>query len=718
MAQKDYDANKEQVEAKEKEIESLNAQIMNAQADVDKAQSDYDKALNDYNNTMSPLELAKKNLADFEAQYATELTRLEEGSKGYFESIGCSSDVLNVFNADDTTKNGILASYTDLGKVGDATSFDNLKRSIDYLKEFNQIRVKEGLPEMKVSMWLMAVAQVNANHAHYEHYHYVNDYNCGENLAWAYGEAFSDDSPYRAWYDYEKGQYEAGNTNYNSIGHYLAIVNKTDNITGFAINNNENNSFAQEFGGDYNEVDDITMTVDEFEKSYMSYYNSMKEIYNKHNELQDAVEKADGSSTKDDTALKQAKALLDAKKQVLYGLQSQLTQATNEKDSLTSASADKQKAVDEAQDKVTQAKADVQKKEAVKETSEKALKNAKQTISTKETAKTSAEKALKDAENKVSALNDKISDLTDDINNWDTNKAKANDELAEAKTVLSNAKNTLADAKTALDEANKDLDLAKQAQQDAQNAFDADSKDLENCKATLNVKTGVYDKAKKALQDYNDTTSDVEKAKDNMKSCETKIDDLKASKETTVKKIADLQSEIQAKEGTLSDKKQEASSLEQLKTVLDDVMNQGSHADISSVNDENIKSLLTVLGNDVDKLHVLDTELKLAKNNYMDKYNAYLDAKAELLDAQSKYNQAMSQLNEYLAKESKNNTKDSSTKEDSSSQVEMVKTSVKSSQDENGVNTGVYTSGTASALTAGLALIGLSFAEIKRRKNK
>lgn len=42
----------------------------------------------------------------------------------------------------------------------------------------------------------MAVAQVNANHAKYNIEH-AGVYITGENLAWGYGEANTDASPYR-----------------------------------------------------------------------------------------------------------------------------------------------------------------------------------------------------------------------------------------------------------------------------------------------------------------------------------------------------------------------------------------------------------------------------------------------------------------------------------------------------------------------------------------
>ncbi len=124
-AQTDYDANQKEIEAKNNEISALNTQIANAQSEVDKAQADYDKALNDYNSTSSPLEQAKKNLADFESKYATELSRLTAGSKGYFESLGCYDILKEIFNVNNAfPSRGELASYTHMGQAGDATSLE------------------------------------------------------------------------------------------------------------------------------------------------------------------------------------------------------------------------------------------------------------------------------------------------------------------------------------------------------------------------------------------------------------------------------------------------------------------------------------------------------------------------------------------------------------------------------------------------------------------
>lgn len=218
-------------EKNEAAIKELNAKIATAQNEVNQAQTAYDKALNDFNSTMSPLEQAKKNLADFEAKYATELARLNQGSKGYFDSVGCS----NLANA--VLIEGKLAPYTKVGQTDDATSLENMQASIAYMKECNEIRKKEGLSELKVSMTLMAIAQVNANHAKSNMEH-AGVYATGENLAWGYGNANTAGSPFRGWYDQEKTEYLAGNHKFSDVGHYKNIVEKRYTVTGFAVGTN------------------------------------------------------------------------------------------------------------------------------------------------------------------------------------------------------------------------------------------------------------------------------------------------------------------------------------------------------------------------------------------------------------------------------------------------------------------------------------------------
>ena len=704
-AQADYDANQKEIEAKNNEISALNTQIANAQSEVDKAQADYDKALNDYNSTSSPLEQAKKNLADFESKYATELSRLTAGSKGYFESLGCSEDVLSVFKVDDSYQ-GEVAGYTHMGQTGDATSLENMKASIPYLRECNEIRKKDGLPELSVSMFMMAIAQVNANYAQVEGNH-SSAYGTCENLAWGYGEAGTGASPFRGWYDYEKKQYDAGNHKFSEVGHYLNIVHPANTITGFALQK-VNGVYAQEFCEPNSFVKDVILSVDEFETSFDNYYNNLKSVDAQHKALKDAVNNASGATTKDDTALKNAEALLNAKKNALTGLQNKLTQVNNAKATLEANATVMNNTVTEAKNAVQNAENAVSQKKADVANAEQTLSEAKSGVEAKENAKAEAEKKLADAKANVNSIQVRIDTLSDDIANWDTNKAKAREELQTAKENLKTANNVETEAKKAFEKANENAAKAVAVRDEAQSKANKAHEELEKTTADFEAKSEATDKAQKTVDDYNTNAEAVKKAQADVKIIGAQIDTLKDVKGSTNAKIDSLKEQIKALNETLTEKKADALPFEQARTVLNDVMNQGSKADLTSVENEKLRAFLSQLGAAVDERNVAQKSLEEAKNNYVEKYNLYLDAKEELLKAESDYNEAVRQLNTFLAKQ---NTQKPSAKKD-----ETKPDSVQTTEKTNSVNTGVSTNVEASIATAGLALAGIVLAETKRRK--
>lgn len=704
-AQTDYDTNQKEIEAKNNEISALNAQIANVQNEVDRAQADYDKALNDYNSTYSPLEQAKKNLADFESKYATELSRLTAGSKGYFESLGCSEDVLSVFKVDDSYQ-GEVAGYTHMGQTGDATSLENMKASIPYLRECNEIRKKDGLPELSVSMFMMAIAQVNANYAQVEGNH-SSAYGTCENLAWGYGEAGTGASPFRGWYDYEKKQYDAGNHKFSEVGHYLNIVHPANTITGFALQK-VNGVYAQEFCEPNSFVKDVILSVDEFETSFDNYYNNLKSVDAQHKALKDAVNNASGATTKDDTALKNAEALLNAKKNALTGLQNKLTQVNNAKATLEANATVMNNTVTEAKNAVQNAENAVSQKKANVANAEQALSEAKSGVEAKENTKTEAEKKLADAKADVNSIQIRINTLSDDIANWDTNKTKARKELQAAQENLKTANNVETEAKKAFEKANEDVVKAEAVRDEAQIKANQAHEELEKATADFEAKSEATDKAQKAVDDYNTNTEAVKKAQADVKIIGAQIDTLKAVKESTNAKIDSLKEQINVLNETLTEKKADALPFEQARTVLNDVMTQGSKADLTSVENEKLRAFLSQLGATVDERNVAQKSLEEAKNNYVEKYNLYLDAKAELLKAESDYNEVVRQLNAFLAEQSKQT---SPVKKD-----EAKTNPVQTTEKPNSVNTGVSTNVEASIATAGLALAGIVLAETKRRK--
>lgn len=623
---------------------------------------------------------------DFESKYATELSRLTTGSKGYFESLGCSEDVLSVFKVDDSYQ-GEVAGYTHMGQAGDATSLENVKASIPYLREFNEIRKKEGLPELSVSMLMMAIAQVNANYAQVEGNH-SSAYGTCENLAWGYGEAGTGASPFRGWYDYEKKQYEAGNHKFSEVGHYLNIVHPANTIIGFALQK-VNGVYAQEFGEHNSFTKDVILSLDEFETSFNNYYNNLKSVDAQHKALKDAVNKASGATTKDDTVLKNAENLLATKKNDLLNLQNQLNQTNSKRDSLVALVTTKKVEVDQAKENVDYAKANVDQKNLDAASASKVLDSAKADVLAKENAKKDAENKLATAKQQVDALQATIDGLQDNIDNWDINKEKAKKALSIAEMDLRAAKEMESNAKENLLKATDAYNEAMKACEDAQAKADVTSAALLKAESSFNEKNSVYEKVQNAVLDYDQSSSRLESVKTELTEIEGHVDVLKKAQAELDQKISGLQSEIEDLNVSLANQKSNALPYEQMKSLLDDVMDRGTQVDLSMVENDQVKALLSQLSMDVDDLKGIRKDLDEAKNVYVEKYNLYLDAKNDLLNAKDENSDAMKALNEYLNGETK---------------PEAV-----TSTNEN-INTGVDVntwSSMMSAMLAGLGVVGV-----------
>ena len=159
--------------------------------------------------------------------------------------------------------------------------------------------------------------------------------------------------------------------------------------------------------------------------------------------------------------------------------------------------------------------------------------------------------------------------------------------------------------------------------------------------------------------------------------------------------IANLQSEIENLNVSLTNQKFNALPYEQMKSLLGDVMDKGTQVDLSMVENDQVKALLSQLSLDVDDLKGIRQDLAEAKNVYVEKYNLYLDAKNDLLNTKDAYGAAMRALNEYLNRETK---------------PEAV-----TSTNEN-VNTGVDVNTWSSMMTAMLAGLGVVGVLHQKRK--
>jgi uncharacterized protein YkwD len=192
-------------------------------------------------SAQSKVDVAQSKLSAAQDQY-------NQGSYAFFQQRG-STKAVNVFNdtstkanSSDARANVVMSGTVHLGSSTDATSLDNMTKSLDMLKEFNEIRASEGLPELQVSDYLMAVSQVHTDWGvwairNYGTFDHSRAHAVGENIAFGYAD------PFDGWYTQEKALYNKAVANgqtpdYEQVGHYLNIVDKGYTTTGFSYSSN------------------------------------------------------------------------------------------------------------------------------------------------------------------------------------------------------------------------------------------------------------------------------------------------------------------------------------------------------------------------------------------------------------------------------------------------------------------------------------------------
>jgi hypothetical protein len=260
--------------------DAAQAELAEAQAAVDEAQAAYDEAAaayseanaayneswrlalsygDVYDEAYSAYKSAKAAYEDAVAKASD--TGIEESSLDFFEDKGATDAV----NALTTSK---YASSTDVTADGDATNLDLVLKALNFIDECNEIRASEGVGELRVTDYMMAAAEADANWSDSTKTH-AYQFNIGENLAWGYID------PFDGWYTDEKAIYDdwqasgltwseycaAHPDQDNQTGHYTNIVYSGYTVTGFAISST-NSTFCQTFDNSANGA--TTYTVAEY----------------------------------------------------------------------------------------------------------------------------------------------------------------------------------------------------------------------------------------------------------------------------------------------------------------------------------------------------------------------------------------------------------------------------------------------------------------------
>lgn len=195
-----------------------------------------------------------------------------EGSFGFFDYYD-SRDALKVLN-DHTNISAAANGHN-------AVSWSNFKASMQYIRECNQLRAAHGLPALRVSDAMMAIAEVQAN-ASAATLDHSRLYSVNENLAWgmkigAPMGTSQHNNPFDYWYYDEKAIYDRNpQAPFMDVAHYLNIIKPTVKVTGFAVNSmrpGNRTMFCQVFTAN---TTDKTYSLEEYENRIRAYEYAME----------------------------------------------------------------------------------------------------------------------------------------------------------------------------------------------------------------------------------------------------------------------------------------------------------------------------------------------------------------------------------------------------------------------------------------------------------
>ena len=723
-AQKAYDDSKRLVDEKADLIKDYEEAYKIAQQQVESAQQRVDKAQKDYDSGKSEKQIAQERLDEFEKtnKELIEMFNNKQGTKTFFQYLGADSAVELLSKPSD-----VLKDYTTLGGNDDATNTNYLNYVFDYIDECNKIRKDLGLNELKVSAYLMADAELNANYASKIHGHSGANVSSGENHAFGYGAANGENSPFRGWYDKEKKIYDGLDEKYKklsayelykkypnvymSVGHYLNIVNPDSTLTGFAFKGDYTagssglqftglSTFTQEFDYFYRPSKDVILTTKEFKEKYTLYWGLMNRIPAEHHFLQENVKNA--SDSKSDQELQQAKADLLNVQQLLANQKKTLDNAKAEKAELDAQLAASNTRLSNAATAVQNAQKAVDDAQAKADASNVALNSAKEVVEAKLQAKQAAQTnkdnkdaAVKEASNRVNALSTKISD-------WDNEKAKAEETLNNAKKDLEVSKQAEKDAQTLVNQKQNAYEMILNDKDTVENNLNSVNNSLAAAQRALDGANTNYQAALQEVNEFNAKQDKLKALNNELEEqnilIERYVQDEKAAQavvKETKEKIVALTKD---KDNTENQKEGQKKVLALMRRVRE----QGSNADLSDVDDSELVLYLNQYAREVDELNQIEQDLATANARYFRILEEYESAKQAQDEAQAEYESAMKKLDTYIKANAKHAKKDEEKK------AEATKTS--------DVNTGVETQFVSNAALMGIAALGVIEAKKKSKK--
>ena len=609
----------EELENAQSEIDDLNNQKSDLEQAIKDAETKKEEAVAAQKQAEETVAAKEQAVKDAEAEYekAKALaedaqTQFNKGSFGFFESRG-STLALSYLT------DGNRSNYTVQGDENDATSLENMKRSLAYIKECNELRAKHGLDPLLVADELMAIAQYDANASAHTMDH-VREYGVAENLAWR-----SKDSgdPFDGWYYEEKEKYDNGTTDFSQVGHYLNIVDDGYLSTGYAISLHQgNNVYKRTDSQVFDNFDGVS--IEEYEKEFLAYYNGLKEKINAAEKL-----KADIETTKKD--LEDAKAAYAQASEDVTAADSAYDEkvadldALNEKiDAANEKLSETQKKADAAKEVLDEKRAELQ---AVKDEQEISNDKINDAAYKRNVARDNAYFAERDYNDAVDTAKEKEDALNAGKEEFKsvTGKDITEEEIAGAADHVKQAEKALADAKAAKADADQRVTDATAAVGNAQDAVDTNAKDVSEKKER-------YDQAeaeRKALLEQVDAElKDLAEKTDAAKTVYNDAVDAQNKADQNYKTAnQNYQNEVTNQKDLTAEKEEKAQALEDAKTAKAESEKQVSAA--KDTYDTSVEEYAK-LQDAIDSQKQAEEDLKQAETEYNTAELTYENAKSDL----------------------------------------------------------------------------------------
>lgn len=532
----------------EKAKEAADEAVLNAQAEKEKADSAVQEAQNALNKINEAIN--------------SETEQINKGSVGFIEWMLKQDNLSEAQKADlqkalDVIQNAEKENFSqwyggssvDLGEgrdgkvtvVGDpkdATSLENLQRTIAILKKINNLRATDDnfshYGNAYTNFYFMAIAQTGADRGAGLKRHSLLQTNC-ENLAFGYAD------PTMGWYDQEKRSFDQikedlGITEINAttlkqiqdeatkrmqanpkenwtVGHYTNLFWDTDQIMGVGFTNYAV-TWCYNASSISNYPDPVLYTINEFEALINSYKESITHagdnLENAQNTLKEAQtiqdEKAALLSAAQEIALAASDTLDQAERKQAEANQTYkdsaaaLQKAQTEKDNADQSVTTAQNTLEAANDAIAEAQ-----NEVISKTAE--LAQTQENLTYYQIAYSEAQDLVTNKEANYQAALNEMGALSESLNNALQQMTNASNNLESSQAAQKQASNLLASAQNALEKADSSY---LQATNEAIKSKDALDKQTEEAALAHSA----YKEAEKTAVDLQDLLNEVSLAED------------------------------------------------------------------------------------------------------------------------------------------------------------------------------------------------------------